>query len=135
MPPPDHGGKRRSGAINQLQVLEVGISHHGQGACCELLMNVYVCVCVCVFNVQYSKERNKFVKGPLLSLSQDRDAEVSGLHESTVKRLRTRVGHPCTDTHAGTDNESNTPTYTDLSAVAALDPDSYTPSQHVAEFL
>ena len=57
--PPDHGGKRRSGAMVQLQASEVGISHHSQGACCELLMNIYmrVCVCVCVCaraRVQYA---------------------------------------------------------------------------------
>ena len=40
--------RRRSGAIDRLQASQVGISHHGQGACCKRLR---------VCNAQYWKDR------------------------------------------------------------------------------
>ena len=68
-----------------------------------------VCVCVCVFNFHYLKDRAEKIKKPkqicerpLPSPSQDRDHEVSGLYESTVKWLRTQVGGPCFDSHTET---------------------------------
>ncbi len=39
--------RQRSGANDRLQASKVGISHHDQGACCELLMDV----CGCAFNI------------------------------------------------------------------------------------
>ena len=66
-----------------------------------------------MFNAQYLKDRTEnnwktkqVCERLLLSPSQDRDAEASGLHEIAVKRLRARVGNPCTQTrtHADTDN-------------------------------
>ena len=70
----------------------------------------------------------------LLSPLQDRDPEVSGLYEIAFKWLRTRVGNPCIDA-LDTDNETNTPTFTDSFAVTALDTVYYTTCQHLTEFL
>ena len=93
------------------------------------------------------EETKQICKIPLPLPSQGRDPEVSGLHEIAVKWLRTRVGNPCIDTlvhsdtqiethtHAHGDNYINTLTCTDSFAVAALDPVSYAPCHHVAEFL
>ena len=121
---PAHAG--RNGAIDRLQASQVRVSHHGQGTCYELLMHgVFMCVClracVCsVSNILKYTEPNKFNKGPkqiceipLLSLSQDRDPEVSGLHEIAVKRLGTRVGNPCIDTLAHIDMQIETDMHAD----------------------
>ena len=102
----------------------------------------------------YIKTSNKICERPLLSPSQDRDPEVSGLYEITVTWLRARVGNPYINTlraqryadrhrqadthvrtHADTDNNANTPTCTDSFAVAPLDPVSYAHCQPVAKFL
>ena len=69
---------------------------------------VCVCVCVCEIeaknnnNIKIIKKKTKQITGsserPLLSPSQERDHEVSGLYDIAVKWLRTRVGKSCIDT-------------------------------------
>ena len=67
----------RSGAIDRLQASQLGIFHHDQGANCVRL------------SLPLS-----FKERPLLSPSQGRDHDVSGLYGVSAKRLRTRVGNP-----------------------------------------
>ena len=62
----------------------------------------YVCDYVSGVSLQSNRKNNKRTKQIcerlLLSPSQDRDPELSGVYEITVKWLRTRVGNPCIDT-------------------------------------
>ena len=51
------------------------------------------------------KNVNQICERPLLSPSQDRDPEVSGLYEITIKWLRTRVGNSCIDALAHRDTQ------------------------------
>ena len=77
--------------------------------------------------------------------SQGRAPQVSGRHDIISKRrLWTPVSKPYLHmytqdrhrhTRGHTAKPSNTPTFADLFAVASLDPVSYAPYQHVAEFL
>ena len=60
-----------------------------------------------------TKNAKQICERPLLSQSEDRDREFSGLYKITVKWLRTRVGHPCIDTLVRRDTQIDTDTYAD----------------------
>ena len=70
---------------------------------------MYVCIRVYVhayvFSVQTGENYKQICERPLLSPSQDRDPDVSGLYEITVKWLHTRVGNPCIDMLAHRDTQ------------------------------
>ena len=80
------------------------------------------------------------------SSRSNRDSDVSGLHGSTAKCLRTRVGslHACAYTQLQEDryknaqcrqNQSDPPTYTDSFTLGSLDRVPSAPCPHVAAFL
>ena len=80
------------------------------------------CICVYVrayvFSAQYltnqtGENYKQICERPLLSPSQDRDPEVSGLYDITVKWLRARVGNPCIDAFSHRDTQIDTDTYSD----------------------
>ena len=124
---------------------------------------VCVCVCVCVC-VQYFERSNMKItietnrrnrlkdrrhRHPFTVLYcipvQGRDSAVSGLYESTVKWLSTRVGKTCTHALMQTYRHRNTrrhiykqinpPTCTDSFAFESFDPVRYARYKYVTEFL
>ena len=101
--------RRRSGAIDRLQALQVRLSHHRQGACCEFLISgyryvCYVCVQCRIFNKSNRKKklknRNRFAIDRCYHCHCHRIA-ITRSHDCMTGCARGSVTHALIRSHTG----------------------------------